>query len=99
MDELLDDARLIYSSRKPGSGDGTFDDEPWAPMSNDDSPYITVKFRSEVLVKRISVRGRACQFLIEYKPKNGPWETEYDEENKPMVSGLVITTGLLINRS
>lgn len=86
MDKLLDLAKLTYSSQKPGSGDGTFDDEPWMPMTSDSSPYIMANFRAEVLIKKITVRGRACQFLVEYKPKDKPWETEFDEDNQPRVS-------------
>lgn len=90
MDELLDGAKLSYSSKKPSSGDGTFDGGLWLPMTSDNSPYIMAKFDAEVLIQQITVRGRACQFLVEYKPKDKGWETEYDENNNPMVCLFVL---------
>ena len=84
-DDLLEAAQLSYSSQRPGTGDGTFDDEPWGPLDDDRSPFIMAKFGAEVLIHRIVVRGRACRFLMEYKPLNKPWETEFDDENRPRV--------------
>lgn len=85
MDELIWRATLEYSSKKPSSGDGTFDDNAWSPTSSDTSPSFTAKFSAEMLVKQITVLGNKMQFMVEYKPMDGPWETEYDEDNRPMV--------------
>lgn len=86
MDELIWQAQLAYSTRKPSCGDGTFDDDPWAPSAGDTNPSLTAKFSAEMLVKQITVRGKKMQFMVEYKPMDGPWETEYDDDNRPMVS-------------
>ena len=89
MEELVWRAKLDYSSQKPSSGDGSFDDAPWVPASSDSNPSLTVKFSAEMLVKQIRVKGKTMQFMVEYKPMDKPWETEYDEENRPMVKAIV----------
>ncbi|WAQ93604.1 SSPO-like protein [Mya arenaria] len=68
MEEMLDDARVTFSSQKSNSGDGSFDEEPWEPAASDNSPFVTVKFRAQVQVRQITVRGSRMQFMVEYKP-------------------------------
>jgi hypothetical protein len=86
MEELVWRAKLDYSSVKSSSGDGSFDDSPWTPASSDSNPSLTAKFSAEMLVKQITVKGKRMQFMVEYKPMDKPWETEYDDDNRPMVN-------------
>lgn len=86
MEELLSLCKLTYSSRKSSSGDGSFDDAPWVPLATESNPSFTATFSAEMLIKQITVMGKKMQFMVEYKPLYGKWETEYDENDVPMVT-------------
>jgi len=40
---------------------------------------------AKVLVRQVTVRGLPVQFMIEYKPVDGTWETDFDDDDKPLV--------------